>query len=521
LSSYQPKSKPGDFKHVVAHVISTNLHYERLLDGVPAGLIFCGLLFSLTGAIFVPRLIIYMAGLLVMYVALRLLLVGRAFLNGQRYIRLAESVNWRLLYDQAARADALPWEAIRHIVIVPNYQETETLLNHSLSKLAALPAAREQIVVILAMEGAEDDSRQKGERLKAVFAERFAGCFVTIHPRGLPGEHQCKSANLNWAGRWVMRELVEARGWDKDLLTISTMDADTVWHPNYFEALTYYFATDPLRYQRFWQAPIQYYIGLYESPPLLRPMNAYATSMELAYLSAPWHLSMPISSYSTSLHLLQSSGFWDVDVIADEQHMFLKAFFAQGGMASLMPIYLPFQVSAVGAANFWQTAKLRYTQTVRHAWSSKEIGYLIDKILKTQHVPRRRVFWLFWSISHDLVVSGAGWVAVTLSTQLPVLLHPALRAEYFNRGLIYPQTLLLEAAGIVMVLVTMAFLIVDFRVRPRPSMPLPRTDRLLELVGILLLPAYALIFVTLPLLQAQIMLLFGKSLVFKVTPKAS
>ena len=40
---------------------------------------------------------------------------------------------------------------------------------------------------------------------------------------------------------------------------------------------------------------------------------------------------MPMSSYSLSLRLLEMSGYWDADVIADEWHMFVKAFFARNG----------------------------------------------------------------------------------------------------------------------------------------------------------------------------------------------
>jgi len=69
---------------------------------------------------------------------------------------------------------------------------------------------------------------------------------------------QCKSANQAWAARWIKRKLVDQLGYNIDHIVVTTMDADTLWHEDYFEALTYLFATNPDRHLRFWQAPIRY-----------------------------------------------------------------------------------------------------------------------------------------------------------------------------------------------------------------------------------------------------------------------
>ena len=519
MSSYQPKTDPNYFP---VNSVAWLFLRERLFDAIPAMIVLLVMLISLFGAIWLPRLIIYTAGLLVAYVAIRLCFVSLAYLKGIRSIRHAEMTDWYHHYEQAKTADTLQWVTVRHIVIIPNYMEPDAILTRTLEHLARSPVAQSQMVVILAMEGAEADSHQKGERLLVPYRDQFAASFVTVHPSGLPGEQQCKSANLAWVGRWINRKLVVELGWDLESIVVTTMDADTTFHPQYFTALTAHFAIDSERYQRFWQAPIQYYGDFYESHPLLRSMNAYASSMELAYLTASWHISMPISSYSASLKLLQACNFWDVDVIADEQHMFIKAFFSQIGQLNLIPIFLPFQVSAVSGKSLWQTALRRYTQTVRHAWSSKEIGYVISNIILRRSGTKHSdgSFRLLWCIAHDLVISGAGWVGVTISTQLPIWLHPDLRSEYFHRGLIYHQTILLELSGIMMVVAALIFIVNDFRARPEPTVRLTLMNRILEFVGVLLLPVYALVFVTLPVLHAQFMLLLGKSLGFRVTDKA-
>ena len=70
-----------------------------------------------------------------------------------------------------------------------------------------------------------------------------------------------------------------------------------------------------------------------------------------------------MSSYSLSLKLLTQSGNWDTDVIADEWHMLIKAYFATGGRVSLQHIFLPFLADSTTGANIFQSIKKRYSQT--------------------------------------------------------------------------------------------------------------------------------------------------------------
>ena len=183
----------------------------------------------------------------------------------------------------------------------PITTKSPAVLRRSLDRLAEQADARTSITVVLAMEAAEPGARQKGEQLGAEYRAAFAHVFVTVHP---PGEMQCKSANLNWALRWAKHNMVDDLGYNLDHLVVTTMDADTLWHPRYFESLRVLFATDPQRYATYWQAPIRYHGNVWEAHPLMRILHAYASAWELAYLAAPWWRALPMSSYSASLRLL-------------------------------------------------------------------------------------------------------------------------------------------------------------------------------------------------------------------------
>ena len=131
-----------------------------------------------------------------------------------------------------------------------------------------------------------------------------------------------------------------------------------------------------------------------------------------------------MSSYSLSLNLLEQSGNWDTDVIADEWHMLIKAYFATGGQVTLQHIYLPFLADSTTGANIFDSIRNRYSQTLRHAWGSKEVGYMLAKLIENPQAVSVNSLKLLGRIAHDILLAGAGWIILTVGSQLPVFFHP-------------------------------------------------------------------------------------------------
>ena len=308
---------------------------QRVLDGIPGFLAWLALLVSLLLAFEAPYVILALASLIGLYSSLRFLLAGIANFIGLRRIRAWERQDWVAWWHQHSGPHALALDEIRHLVLIPNFDETHETLHATLANLARYPEAREQMHVVLAMEEAEEGSPAKAQKICDAFADRFAAIHYSVHPQNLPGEIQCKSANLAWAARQAHQTLVEGGQLKLDTLVVTSMDADTMWDPRYFSALTCLFALHPQRHLRFWQAPIRYHANIWDISPPMRLINAYSTAFELAYLSAPWWLPLPMSSWSLSMRLLVESDYWDGDVIADEWHMFIKSWFAREGQVRL------------------------------------------------------------------------------------------------------------------------------------------------------------------------------------------
>src|SRR4051794_18392498 len=137
--------------------------------------------------------------------------IGYHVIKGTRIMRRFQKLNWRHEYEQSMMrglpfTNAVAWEDVRHVVIIPNYKESELKLRQTLSAMAATLGARENVIPVLAMEEAEPGAALKAQVLLAEFAGQFHDFLVTYHPYGLPGEVRGKSSNEAWAAKETVAE---------------------------------------------------------------------------------------------------------------------------------------------------------------------------------------------------------------------------------------------------------------------------------------------------------------------------
>lgn len=491
---------------------------EWFLDAIPGMLAWVSLVIVVVGAIYAPMTMLLGAALLGTYSAGRFLLAGIANVSGLRQIRTWRKKDWQKEYRRLRTDGSLPLDAVHHVVLIPNYREELSTLRATLDRLAEQPNALDAVTIVLAMESGDPDAVTKGEILATEYERLFAHFFISIHPKGIHNEIQCKSANEAWAARYAKRQLVDEGGMNIHNIVVTTMDADTLFDKHHLEALGVLFATDDRRYSAFWQAPIRYHSNVWQINPFMRLLHAYSTAWELAYLAAPWWQALPMSSYSLSLKLLDNANYWDSDVIADEWHMYIKAYFKREGDMVLCPIYLPFLANATTGKNIWDATRQRYRQTLRHAWGAKEIGYTISQMREHPYVGFWHGFRMLFRVAHDNLLAGAGWIIITLGTQLPALLHSSVVLQDPD-----PLTfMLLQVSFAIVILMTVIFWYLDTRIRPpRPPNFVPtRWERLQTVLSIPMLPTMTLICVALPVLQAQTQLMLGIPLHFRVTKKA-
>jgi hypothetical protein len=443
--------------------------------------------------------------------------IGFHVLKGVRLIERTRRRDWRAEHARAAAADAsvIPWEDVRHVVIIPNYNESAAKLRDTLQAMADANDATRSVIPVLAMEEADVHAREKAELLTAEFAHRFRDFFVFYHPYGLPGEVRGKSSNQAWAARCVVAELVGRRGMNIDHMTVTSCDADTIFPPQYFEALTFHFATDPKRYRRFWQAPIFFYNNIWQVPAPLRVPNALSGLIHLSRLSRKRRVLFSQSTYTLSMRMCHEVGYWDTDVIPEDWHMFLKCFYSLGGEVDVQPIHLPIGNDGALSRGYRATFVNQYLQVRRWAWGATDIPYALQRALQAKEIPFRKRFLRFWYLFENHMMWSTQWFFITLGGFIPWLVGKTFGAEIMPDWFVWGSRIILTPCLI-------AYLIIifhDTRLRPAapPSFGLAR--RVGQYVHWLLIPPITFFFSALPALDSQIRLLLGRRMEYRVTEK--
>lgn len=492
----KPKTKKGRFLHRVFEITPPILSFILLSSPFWASFI-------------APVAIAYFIIFFDLYFFYRAATLGINSVRGYFKIRTTNRVDW----FEKIKNSSLPWQKTRHIIIIPTYKEPREILARTLTFLAEQEFPTKQIDICLATEGREEGVLQKAEGLRAEFGEKFGNFWITQHILK-NGEVAGKSSNLAYAAKQIKR-FIEVAGYDKNFITVTSCDADVSIHPKYIALLTYRFLSSDHPYNKFWQAAILFYNNIWRVPIFVRVVHTIYSIYGIAQLMSPGS-SFNYSTYSTSWKLLEKSGFWDVDVVPEDWHLFFKAFFANNGQVELEPIYLPLYADAVEGKNYWESLKAQYIQNRRWAWGVTDLAYALSQFIKyRKRIPIAPFVARFTRATEQHVLWPVNWWIITLGAVLPPLLNPSFR--FTSLGFNLPRI-----AGIILTFSAIFFLfviVVDFLMKPPRPKYFKKRFLPLTIIQYILIPITSFVFSSLPGMDAHTRLLIGKRLEYKVTEK--
>src|SRR3989344_8284192 len=329
-------------------------------------------------------------------------------------------------YDWVGDLKAFPdWEKVHNIIIIPTYKEPLHVLERTIDSLARQTLPTKQITVLLAMEAREPEKNrvEKVTKLQSKYKNVFGNFIVTAH-KLVEGEIVGKSSNERYAAIEAKKELIQKKKYDINYLTVTSCDADHVYHKNHFAYLTFKFLDNPNRYNFFWQPAVMFYNNIWELPAVTRVPSTLSSIWNLSQLPRRDRL-INAQNYSLSLKLLHEVDYWDADKIPEDWGIFFKAFYKKKGKIEVEPIYLPLYADAVEATTFWKTIKNQYSQIQRWAWGVSDTPWIIYFYLTVPGVPfwdkTLRLLHVLWS--HFLW--PVNWFIITVGLTLPTLINPA------------------------------------------------------------------------------------------------
>ena len=459
----------------------------RFLEMLPALVSFNIILFPYWGTFLVPSVVAYFVlgyNIYWFYQSLQIAITGIV-----SHLRIQAAMNFDWVKDLKAFPD---WKRVAHIVIVPTYKEPLYILERTLKSLADQTLPKKQLFVVLAMEKTEakEEKDKKVKALRKKFGKTFQNLYITVHEL-LPGEVPGKASNERYAAVWAKKNLIDKKKVEYEYAVATSCDADHVFHPNHFAALTYKFLDHPDRVT-----------------------DTLGSIFNLSQLPRKDRL-ISTANYSLSFKLLHEVDYWDADKIPEDWGIFFKAFYKKRGGVEVEPNYLPVYANAPEADGYWKTIKAMYNQRKRWAWGVSDDPWVIKNYLLTPGIPfgEKTMRLLYLLQSHFLW--PVHWFIITVGLQLPILVNPRFGRTALGYTIPRLSSIILTVA-LIFLLVMLAL---DRIYKPKRPEHVSALRAFLSPLEFFLMPIAGFIFVALPGLDAHTRLMMGRYLEYKVTEK--
>jgi hypothetical protein len=401
------------------------------------------------------------------------------------------------------------------LIILPYVDESFEVLNSSLAALTGVKYPKERMMVILATEERAGEAAQVvAKEIRERYEKEFYQFFVTVHPDGLTGEIKGKSANASYAVQSVVPQL-EQLGIVIDNVIVSNFDSDTIVHPQYFARVMYEFLTSEKPYRRSYQPIAIYNNNIWDSPAFIRVVSVSNSFWQFTESSRPDRL-RTFSSHSMTLRALVDVGFWKKDLINEDGYIFWQCYLHYEGDYQVVPLFIPISLDTCLADTFWQTLKNQYKQKKRWAYNVEYYPHLVPRLIRSRAPWWDKYYKLFqyvegnfnWATA-SVLISSLGWAPLLFGGQAFTESVIAFNLPQATRAL------MTIATGFLIFSVYINLILLP----PRPKKYGPWRSIMMYLQWFLV-PVTSVIFGSLPAIEAQTRLMFGRYLEFWVTPKS-
>ncbi len=479
---------------------------RRLLELLPGFVSWTLILFPIWGSLLIPAVLAYFILFFDVYWFYKSFSLVLYSFIGTNKIREAQRKNWLTI-----ASGHKGFSRVSHVLIIPNYQERLEKLRDTLETLTHQTFPHQRLYVVLAMEEREKDAKEKADKLIAEYGKKFGTILATFHP-DIPGEVKGKSSNESFGAKVAYEKLVLSGQIDLDFATISSVDADSIFDPQYFSYLSDAFLSDPKRYNKFWQSANVTYNNFWQVPAPVRVTSFFGSLYRTAVLIQKDRL-VSNSTYSLSFKLLYTIGFWDTDVIPEDYRIFFKAFFQMKGALAVEPILLKTSMDSPLSSTYWKSIKNTYDQQRRWSWGVSDDPLFIKWWFTIPGVPFWRKTMMIYHVLLDHFLWPVNWFIITVAANIIPFVNPAFTRTSLGYNL--PRL-----AGIILttcLFATLAGIAIDFRNRPQQKTS--KIKQFLFPLEFVLLPVVGLFLATIPALISHTQLMLGKRIEYKVTEK--
>ena len=485
----------------------------RFIEVIPGALTWLVITSPVWLALKLPFFVAYLVLLADLYWFFTAFRIAILVIIGYRRMRRAEATDWltRLKEDFPS-----PWQPLYHLAVIPTFKEELPILETTFAALAASDFPRERIFVALGLEQRDGERGQDVARsIMTKYGAAFGGIWITVHPDGLPGEVRGPATNRNFALRNALKEFAKRNIPYQEVL-VTTLDADFAVHPHFLSGVTHAYLSTPaeVRLKRSFTGVFLYNNNYWQTAT---PMRIMASG------TAFWQLSEMVwsdkyinfASMTINLATLVDLDFWIPDRVNDDAGFYWKAYYHFQGDYKVIPHYLPISADAVQDASLVKSLQNQYLQLKRWAYGVEHIPFFVKSYFTHTSMPfwdkADKLLFIFWIY----VKWGTLVFLITFGGLLIPLVSPEFRQSVVSYNLNTLASWLLTAAFFGL----FSTAIVSEKVVPPRPKEWNIIWRIWSYIQWILLPLVLVTIASVPALDAQTRLMFGKYMEFRVTTK--
>lgn len=487
--------------------------FERALEILPGALTWLALTSPIWLSLALPYAVAYLILIADVYWLLTALRIAVLILVGYKKMEHAKSLDFQKMLQKDFPGE---WSKYYQLILVPTYKEALYILQPTFDAIVNSSCPKNKILIAVGFEERDDPEKIKEtEDYLRKIENKIGGVFTTVHPYGLTGEVAGQGSNKNWMIKHIVPELGK-RGINTDDVFVTTLDADFVISHHFLSgALHKYLSLPPVeRDKRTFTGVFLYHNNYWQTPTPMRLMATGTSLWQMAEMVGSDKY-MNYSSMSISLKALLDIGGWIPDKVNDDNGFYWKAYFHFNGDYKVVPHFLPISADAVQDTTLLKTFQNQYLQIKRWAYGVEHIPFIFK-----QYFTKEMDFWnktdrVLFKIWGDLKW-GFLAIFVTFGSLFIPLVNPNFRASVLsvNLPIVSSWILTITFFGLFVTIY------VHEKIAPKRPADWSLFKRIWSYLQWLLIPLIIVTISSLPAIDAQTSLMFGRKLEFRVTNKA-
>src|SRR3989344_9406172 len=489
---------------------------DRLLEMLPGVITWVALTSPLWLSFTLPFALAYLIIIAAMYWMISALRIAVLIFMGYKKMEFAKSQNWLSKLEKDFPND---WANYYHLVILPTYKEPLEVLIPALEAVINSKYPAKKIFLAVGFEQREyDKDREKIDQSIEYLnklGQKIGGTFSTIHPFGVEGEVPGPGTNRNWVVKNAVKEF-QKLGIRLESVFVTTLDADFVVHPQFLAGSLHKYLSTPTedRDKRSYTGVFLYYNNYWQAPTPTRLIASGTAFWQLAEMVGSDKY-QNFSSLSINMQSLLDVGGWIPNKVNDDSGFYWRAYFYFKGDYKVIPHYMPLTGDTVLDVNLFKTFQNQYLQLKRWAYGVEHIPFIFKQYFRSPDID-------FWDKTDKLVFvlwANLKWGFLALFVTFGGLLIPLVNPNY------HASVLTVNLPIVSSWIMTIAFIglfstiYVHEKTVPKRPKEWSIITRVWSYIQWLLVPIILVTISTLPAIDAQTSLMFGRYLEYRTTNK--